>query len=113
MDDLLGDEDTGRPDTNNRRNKARKSLGPLHDLLTERLPDLRHPAYGVCDLHELAKLRGMSFQGVYKWFRPNHPNKLPVGQVDFLVDLSARQKDVGDDFVPLSRDDLWPFVNPT
>lgn len=113
MDDLLGEPDTGKPDKNNRRRKARRSLGPLHDLLTEKLPQLCDPVTGICDLHKLAKLRGMTFQGVYKWFRPHHPNRLPIGQVDFLVALSESHAEEDDTFEPLSRDDLWPYLSAT
>ena len=86
IDDILGSDD-GRPKTI-RRPKTRANLGKLHDLLTEKLPDLIGPG-DVCDLHKLSKEMAMTYQGVYKWCSLE---RLPFKQVKRLVALSQRQK---------------------
>lgn len=112
MDDLLGLEDDGRP-LNARAKKARKSLGDLHLLLTKKLPDLVDPQSGVCNLHKIARLRGMTFQGVYKWFKNHEANQLPYAQAIWLVDLSAKQKTGGPKFAPMTLEDIQPFITKT
>lgn len=87
IDELIGTNDDGRPKAI-RRAKTRANLGPLHDLLTEKLPDFIG-AGDVCDLHKLAKELAMTYQGVYKWCSLG---RLPFKQVKRLVALSQRQK---------------------
>ncbi len=108
VEDLLGTVDDGRPDRGNRYEKARSSRGPLHDLLTEKLPDFRHETSGVCNLHMLAKVRGITFQAVYKWF--GRENRIPYKQANWLIELSANQKERPEGFRPLTYDDLRPFI---
>lgn len=87
IDDILGTSDNGRP-LPIRRPKTRANLGRLHDLLTDKLPDLIG-AGDVCDLHKVAKEMAMTYQGVYKWCSQE---RLPFKQVKRLVALSHRQK---------------------
>lgn len=115
MEDLLGFEDDGRPATV-RSKKARKSLGPLHDLLTEKFPHLVDKQSGVCNLHRLAELRGMTFQGVYKWFRKRTENRLPYYQAEWLVDLSkkfAAGSSAPDEYEPMTLEDIRPYISKT
>lgn len=111
LDDLLGLADDGRP-LNRRAKKARKSLGKLHALMTAKLPDLIDPQSQVCNLHKVAKLRGMSFQGVYKWFKNHEANQLPYAQAIWLVELSVKQKNGGADFIPMTFEEIQPFITP-
>lgn len=114
-DDLLGLEDDGRPH-NQRSKKARKSLGPLHDLLTEKFPHLVDQQSGVCNLHRIARLRDMTFQGVYKWFRRRDQNRLPYAQAIWFVELSkkfAASKDAPRNYKPMTLDDIGPFISKT
>lgn len=107
IDDMLGLE-TALP---LRRSKPRVSRGPLHDLITKALPDLKSPD-GVCDLHKLAEELSMSYQGIYKWFRPGRDNRLPANQVDRIVEMSANQTTGGRGFKPAKREDFWPYLSP-
>lgn len=107
--DLIGFEDDGKP-LNRRSKKARKSLGDLHVLLTEKLPDLVDPQSQVCDLHQLAKKRGMSFQGVYKWFKDHDENRLPYPQAMWLIELSEKQRNKPAGFKALTFEDIREFI---
>lgn len=84
---MLGSDD-GRP-VAKRRPKKRANLGPLHQLLTEKLPDLIDENGEVCDLHRLAKELALTYQGVYKW---TSQDRLPFKQVKRIISLSQRQK---------------------
>lgn len=113
IDDLLGLEDDGRPVTA-RSKKARTNLGDLHALLTEKLPHLNDPQSGVCNLHKLARLRGLTFQGVYKWFRERHNNQLPYGQAEWLVEVSQKFADSGNapaGFKAMTFEEIRPYIS--
>lgn len=109
FDDLTAAEDDGRP-VNTRSKKARRSLGKLHDLLTEKLPDFKDPQSGVCNLHRVAKARGMTFQGVYKWFKDKDANRVPYAQALWLVETSKVQKSGGAKFEPLTLEEIQPYI---
>ena len=83
---------SGRPKagTHERAPKICFERGPLHRVLTEKLPDLRG-AGGVCNLRRLATELNMTYQGVYKWMRPGRKHRLPFDQVKRIVALSERQ----------------------
>ncbi len=103
------------PVARRRMPKVRTDRGPLHQVLTEKLPDLRGPG-GVCDLHRLALELGMTHQGVYKWMKPGRPNQLPFAQVKRIVALSERQSLRGLDtqekeqWSPATEADFFEFI---
>ncbi|TPI86426.1 helix-turn-helix domain-containing protein [Mesorhizobium sp. B2-8-9] len=105
IDDMLGMAPAKK------RRKARSSRGPLHDLLTQALPDFMHARDGVCDLDRLAEKLDMTRQGVYKWFKPGRANRIPAKQVEEIVKLSANQRKRGREFVPATREDFWQFLS--
>lgn len=109
LDDLLGSSTAAAPI--NIRAKKMESRGPLHDVLTRGLPDLKHPQFGVCDLRRLAHELQMSVQGVYKWFKPGRPNRIASATADRLINLSKTQKKRGRDFEPLTHETLWKFIS--
>lgn len=84
---MLGVNDDGRP-APKRRPKKRANLGPLHQLFTEKLPDLIDENGEVCDLHKLATELALTYQGVYKW---TSQDRLPFKQVKRIIALSQRQ----------------------
>lgn len=88
-DDLLGTESGDAPHRR-RKNATRKSQGPLHDVLTAALPDMVGPG-NVCDLHKLADRLGITQQAIYKWMRPNYPNRIPFKQARAIVQMSQNQ----------------------
>lgn len=116
FEDIFGtEEDDGRP-MNGRSKRARKSLGPLHDLLTQKFPHLIDPQSGVCNLHKIAKLRGMTFQGVYKWFRERDANRLPYAQAMWLIELSGKYQqsdDAPEDYAQLTLKEMQPYITTT
>lgn len=103
------DLDDGRP-MNRRAKRVQKSMGELHDLLTKKLPDFVDPNSGVCNLKTLAKARGITFQGVYKWFRNKKKNRVTYQLAEWLVDLSKKQTTGGPKFVPMTFDDIKRFI---
>lgn len=107
--DLLGADDESADRGNRWRRKLR---GPLHDVLTRALPDLRSDTVGeeFCDLTKLAKALSLSKQGVYKWFKPGRKNQIPRNQVERIVEMSKRQTTGGHDFTPITREDFWEFL---
>lgn len=109
IEEMLGFDHDTRPKPI-RRAKTRQNLGPLHELLTEKLPDLTGPG-GVCDLHKLAKELSMTYQGVYKWMPPKRKNQLPFKQVKRIVALSERQKRAPEGFVPATEADFHPYIS--
>ncbi len=108
IEDMLGTDD-GRP-KHVRKPKTRANLGPLHELLTAKLPDLKGEG-DVCDLHKLARELAMTYQGVYKWMRPNKSPSLPFRQAERIVKLSERQKKKPKDFVPATVADFHPYIS--
>jgi len=104
--------DDGRP-VNKRSKKARTSRGALHDLLTIKFPHVIDEQSGVCDLHKIAKMRDMSFQGVYKWFKKQHENRLPFKQAEWLVEQSEKFAESGRapaDYVAMTLEDIKPYI---
>lgn len=108
LDELLDNDTLPKP----RRAKKRKVQGPLHNVLTRALPDMVDAENGMCNLHTLAKALGLSPQGVYKWMKPNRPNRLPKSQIEKIVKLSEKQTTAGIEFVPATANDFWEFLSP-
>lgn len=104
--------DDGRP-VNGRSKKARKSRGALHDLLTAKFPHLVDPQSGVCNLHKIASARGMTFQGVYKWFKKQNENRLPFNQAQWLVEQSekfAESDAAPSGYTAMTLEDIQPYI---
>jgi len=104
-DNLLGDADRPR----NARYK-RESRGPLHDLITRALPDLVDQEHGVANLHKLAEALEMTYQGVYKWFKPGRQNLISTNRVDRIVEMSRNQSNPPEGFKPVTQADFWDFL---
>ena len=108
IDTLLGGTEPPQPARGHRWKRA--SRGPLHDLLTRALPDLIDDRSQVANLHKLAAALNLTYQGVYKWFRPGRTNQIAANQVERIVEMSQKQTTGGADFVPVTREDFWDFL---
>jgi hypothetical protein len=87
------------------------SRGPLHEILTRGLPDLRNKRTGLISMKKLAEALDITKQSVYQnWFYPDRPNRVPATKIQRLIDLSASQKSRPADYEPLTAESLLPFV---
>lgn len=100
----------GRPRTNFtvRVPIVRTHRGELHALLSRGLPDLCRD--GICQVGMLAKTLDLRTQTIYKWMRSDRKQQIPKNQIERIIALSHRQTGGDFDFVPLTIQDLWPFV---
>ena len=90
----------------------RKSRGVLHTRITRYLPDFIDEGDKVANLRRLSIALDMSYQGVYKWVKPNRPNRITPQIAQMLVELSRltdREK-APKDWRPATLEDFWEFV---
>lgn len=73
------------------------TLGPLYDLVTARMPELRTNR-GVLDVNALAKMAQLSHESVYRSFRNN---RLTVTIAKRLIKASGDR---------ITREELLPFL---
>lgn len=109
LDDILGTPDTDSRPKPKRKAFTEETSGDLHALLTEKLPEILTPS-GVCDIRRLAKMLGMTHQGVYRWMKPNKPHRLPYPQAKRIVALSNTQKG-GEGWTPATLEDFDAFLS--
>lgn len=91
--------------------QPRKSRGPLHDRMSQFLPDFVDEGENCCNLQRLAIALEMTPQGVYKIFRPGRTNRVSPNVVDLLVELSSLTKKRSPGFRPATVQDFWDFVS--
>lgn len=105
---LLDDDVTPKPAP---RGAKRTSRGPLHDILTRGLPDLctEDEEGTVCNLHELAKLLGISAQAMYGYM--GRKQRLPKFRAEQIIQMSKTQKTGGARFRPLQITDIWDYIS--
>jgi hypothetical protein len=113
LDDILDREARGgKPkryyDDSSRAPGVRKSLGLLHELLSQKLPDLLDRSGTVCDAYKLAPQLGMTFQGVYLIL---NKNKLTADNVNRIVALSVASKHRSEGFIPATLEDFWDYLS--
>ncbi|MFC5394228.1 hypothetical protein [Bosea vestrisii] len=108
IDDILGSQEPKQAARGHRW--KRESRGPLHDLITKALPDFVDDGDSVANLHKLADALDLTYQGVYKWFRPGRKNQIAKNQVQRIVAMSEQQTSGGADFVPVKSADFWEFL---
>ncbi|RID91840.1 hypothetical protein D2N39_11420 [Gemmobacter lutimaris] len=80
-------------------------LGQLHALLRRGLPDFTHD--GIFEAKRFARTIGVSYQAIYKWF---DRERISPNRVARIIELSEETTEWPEGFVPLKRDDFWPFM---
>lgn len=106
-DDMLGIAPGKYPAKKKKKNVRRESsMGGLYDLLKRGLPD--YVDDGKLLVKPLAERLGISYQAMYKWFERN---TISPARIDDVVSLSNESAEkMYSEFVPLCRDDFWPFM---
>lgn len=97
----------------NSNNRERMSRGPLHDKITEFLPDFVDHDEKVANLTRIAMVFDMTYQGVHKWMRPGHKNRITPFVAEILVELSklTDRKAAPLEWRPAEIADFWEFVS--
>lgn len=92
-------------------NRERKCCGVLHQRMTRFLPDFIDEGEEFVNLRRISIAFEMSYQGVYKWVKPNQPNRITAQVAQTLVDLSKLTENKPDkDWRPATIEDFWEFV---
>jgi len=92
----------------------RKIRGILHTRITRFLPEFVDNGDKCANLRRLSIALDMSYQGVYKWMRPNRPNRITPQVAQMLVELSKltdrKSSKVPENWRPATIEDFWEFV---
>jgi hypothetical protein len=96
--------------TNNRERECR---GPLHEKITEFLPDFVDPGEKVANLRRISMVFGITYQGVHKWMRPGRKNRITPFVAETLVELSrlTDRSKAPLDWRPAEIKDFWEFMS--
>lgn len=69
--------------------RERKCRGPLHQKITDFLPEFVDPHEKVANLRRLSIAFDMTYQGVHRWMRPGRENRISPQVAESLVELSG------------------------
>lgn len=94
-------------------NRERENRGPLHDRITQFLPDFVDPGDKVANLKRLSLVLDITYQAVHKWMKPGRKNRITPAIAQTLVELSKLTdvKKAPLDWRPAEIQDFWEFVS--
>lgn len=90
----------------------RRCLGPLHERLTQFLPDFIDENEEFVNTRRLAMALDMTYAGVHRWMRPGEKNRISPQAAQRLVNLSKLTDPRHEGFRPARIEDFWEFVVP-
>lgn len=68
-------------------NEVMVDNGSLYEVLYANLPEHRGKSKGKIDARKISDDLGISYQGLYKWFKAGGRGKVPTGRVKQLISL--------------------------